>query len=249
MDEILSDRGWTVGQEVTTRNRTEASYSNYGGRPIQFFTPGMTGHIASLKIPRVSRKFRPGSHPRVYLDDGPYFVNVDFIGDDGEKWRVGLNYSDLIDKTFPAKSPATAAELFMLPYMDIFRRAIAATNRTTSRGGSDLNINFDGSTWGDLQVNVVGLSRMPVQVAMSYVANQLLEDQKALAQLVADLYVASTQPRTEPDGLNRIRIKVNQVRSKHPVLRDKQHWDAMVVRAHTYLDEEIAREQRAADNV
>lgn len=70
-----------IGMSVTTTEPVEAYYSLYGGRPKQQFRPGMIGAVAALDVPRVRSS---GS-----------FVCVDFTGDDGTRWRGGLDYRQL----------------------------------------------------------------------------------------------------------------------------------------------------------
>jgi hypothetical protein len=71
-----------VGMGVSTNESVHAYYSGYGDRPYQKFRPGMLGTVGAVDVPYVSKQ---GS-----------FVCVDFTGDDGEKWRVGLSYSQIV---------------------------------------------------------------------------------------------------------------------------------------------------------
>ncbi|MCI0556860.1 MAG: hypothetical protein MN733_00055 [Nitrososphaera sp.] len=66
-----------VGMKVTTSEPVGAYGSMYGG-PKQQFLPGMVGIVAAVDVPRVWRR---GS-----------FVCIDFVGDDGGRWRAGIGY-------------------------------------------------------------------------------------------------------------------------------------------------------------
>lgn len=78
---------WHPGMKVTVKKEIHAYYSGYH-RPIQLFRPGMVGTIGSVMVPFVTHAYR--NHTKY-----PYFVCVDFVGDDGEMWRAGVDYENL----------------------------------------------------------------------------------------------------------------------------------------------------------
>ncbi len=79
---------WRPGMKVTTNKEIDAYYSGYH-RPVQMYRPGMVGTIGAILVPFVSSAYK--THTK-----HPYFVCVDFIGDDGEKWRAGVDYENLV---------------------------------------------------------------------------------------------------------------------------------------------------------
>jgi hypothetical protein len=85
-------QAWQVGMKVTTQREPKHAYYSGYHRPTQMFHPGMVGVIGSMMVPFVTGAYR--SHTK-----HPYFVCVDFTGDDGRKWRVGLDYEELVEVT------------------------------------------------------------------------------------------------------------------------------------------------------
>lgn len=84
-----------VGDLVTCKTSVEGYYSGYGGNPVTHFEPGMEGTVASVKVPRVSRRFRRVGDKKKYLDDGPYFIVVDYQDEAGRQ-RCALDYSNCV---------------------------------------------------------------------------------------------------------------------------------------------------------
>lgn len=85
----------TIGQQVTCRFPTAAYYSNYGlnkGTHI-IFQPGMIGTIASI-APKVTLP-KQGKLPDG-IDRKPDFAVVDYLDENGNKQRVGLNFCNLL---------------------------------------------------------------------------------------------------------------------------------------------------------
>lgn len=81
-----------VGDRVTVTRAIPAYYSGYGGRPVQYFEPGMVGTVASVDVPVVI--WRGKGYPKA-------FVCVDFegqpVGTSGHNiWRAGPYARDLV---------------------------------------------------------------------------------------------------------------------------------------------------------
>jgi hypothetical protein len=81
---------YNVGDTVTCKLETPAYYSNYGGRPMLLFKPGMTGVVASI-APKVRKVKGPG------LDGKDDFLVVDYLAPETNAIeRVGLDFCNAI---------------------------------------------------------------------------------------------------------------------------------------------------------
>lgn len=76
--------------QVTVLVAVPASYSGYGGNPVQGLRPGMVGTVASVRVPKV--RIVPGAGK----DKRDVFCNVTFTGDNGAGWHAGVNYCNLV---------------------------------------------------------------------------------------------------------------------------------------------------------
>lgn len=86
----MTPRNVTPGIQVTVRVPIPASYSGYGGNPIQSLRPGMVATVASVRVPKV--RIVPGAGK----DKRDVFCNVTFTGDNGAEWRAGVHYCNLV---------------------------------------------------------------------------------------------------------------------------------------------------------
>ena len=89
------------GDSVTCLHTEAAYYSDYGpnkGKIIQF-KPGMLGTVASI-APKVTMPAKGNTDPRYDFKDD--FLVVDYMDENNEKQRVGLNFCNakLIDDTY-----------------------------------------------------------------------------------------------------------------------------------------------------
>ena len=85
------------GRRVTCREAVEASYSGYGGKPVQYFRPGVVGIVKSTPCYVTTggyERFESGPRRRTCRCED--FANVNFTGDDGQEWRVGLDPHNII---------------------------------------------------------------------------------------------------------------------------------------------------------
>lgn len=88
-------RNLKVGERVTVKTPVEAYYSRYGTLPECWFTPGMVGYVAAVKVPVVF--WRGKGYPRQFVaiefNGTPYDTGSD---ETATSWRVGVYERDLV---------------------------------------------------------------------------------------------------------------------------------------------------------
>ena len=81
------------GVIATVKTTIPASYSGYGGRPIQHLEPGVRCRVVAVDIPKVRIVAGPGKDRR------DTFVLVTFTAPDGREWDAGVNWCNLVEVT------------------------------------------------------------------------------------------------------------------------------------------------------
>lgn len=76
------------GRVVTCIRPEEAFYSDYAGRPTQYFRPGMIGVVGATNVPCVNRAY-------IERNGTSDYACVDFIGQEGAPQRCGLYYNNI----------------------------------------------------------------------------------------------------------------------------------------------------------